>query len=95
MRRFISTAALAAAIACAAGLFGTRAEAMPIAPGVKAPTAATEQVYLSCSRYWNGWRWVQRCVETVPGYGYGYYGPGYGYYGYGPAWGWRRHYGYW
>jgi hypothetical protein len=103
MRRLVSTAALAAAIICAAGLLGTRAEAMPAPTGVKAPAAVAEPVFATCTRFWNGWHWVRRCVENVPQYGYGYYGPGYGYYGpgygyygYGPGWGWRhRYYGYW
>lgn len=96
MRRSIQVVTLAAALAGAATLFAPRADAMPMpAPaGRAAPTVAAEPVYLTCTRYWNGWRWVRRCVEAVPEYGYGYYGPAYGYYGYGYGpgyWGWRRH----
>lgn len=103
MRRLIHVATIAATLAGAATLFIARAEAMPMpaAPGAAAPAVSAEPVYASCTRYWNGWRWVRRCVEAVPEYGYGYYGPGYGYYGdgpryygYGPGyWGWRHRYG--
>jgi len=102
MRRLIHVATITTALAGAAILLAVRAEAMPMpAPAdVAAPTVAAEPVYLTCTRYWNGWRWVRRCVEAVPEYGYGYYGPDYGYYGprygyygYGPGyWGWRRPY---
>jgi len=95
MRRLIHVATIAAALAGAATLFAARAEAvpMPAAAGVGAPAVTAEPVYLTCTRYWNGWRWVRRCVEAVPQYGYGYYGPAYGYYGYGPGyWGWRHRY---
>ncbi len=101
MRRMIQVAAATAVLACAAALPGTRAEAMAI-PGAAAattPAASVERVYLSCTRYWNGWRWVRRCVDAGPGYygpGPGYYGPGPGYYGPGYGYGWRarRFYGY-
>ena len=97
MRRLLFAAAVATALAGAGSLAATRAEAMGL-PGacslVGAATTATEQVYLRCTRVWNGWQWVRRCVDVAPAYGYGggYYGPGYGYYG-----GWRprpRYYGY-
>lgn len=93
MRRFMFAAAALAALASASLATGGRAEAMPLNGGLSAP-AATEQVYLRCTRVWNGWTWVRRCVDVAPAYGYGggYYGPGYGYYG-----GWRprpRYYGY-
>ncbi|MEW6639989.1 MAG: hypothetical protein AB1586_05750 [Pseudomonadota bacterium] len=97
MRRFMFAAAAVAALAGASLMAGSRAEAMPLNSGLTAP-AATEQVYLRCTRVWNGWNWVRRCVDVAPSYGYGYgygpgyYGPGYGYYG-----GWRprpRYYGY-
>ena len=94
MRR-LSHVAIITALAGAATLTATRAEAAPMRPsaGVVAPTVSAEPVYFTCTRYWNGWRWVRRCVEAVPQYGYGYYSPSYGYYGYygyGP--GWRRRY---
>ncbi len=101
MRRLIHAATIATALAGAVTLSAPSAGAMPMpaAPGAAAPAAPAEPVYLSCTRYWNGWRWVRRCVEAVPEYGYGYYGPGYGYYGYGYGgygygpgyYGWRRH----
>ena len=96
MRRFIFAAAAVVTLTSAGTLIGSRAEAMPLAgtghlAGIAAPPA--EQVYLRCTRFWNGWRWVRRCVDVGPGYGGpGYNGPGYGYYG-----GWRgrpRYYGY-
>jgi hypothetical protein len=97
MRRFIYAAAAIAALAGSASLTGTRAEAMalPGAGQVGSAAVSAEQVYLRCTRVWNGWQWVRRCVDVVPGpryYGAPYYGPGYGYYG-----GWRprpRFYGY-
>lgn len=96
MRRSIYAAAVAAAIAGGASLPGSSAQAMPMPSGIAAAPAAAEKVYLSCTRFWNGWRWVRRCAEVGPAPGY--YGPGYGYYGprpyygYGYGYGWRRHY---
>jgi hypothetical protein len=94
MRRFVDVAAMSVAMACAAALPGTPAQAMgmPAGAGPAAP-AAVEQVYLSCTRFWNGWRWVRRCVDAGPTY----YAPppAYGYgYGYGYGWRPRRYYGY-
>ncbi len=91
MRRFIIAAAAVAALAGAASLGSNRAEAMQAASGLTAAPAA-EQVYLRCTRVWNGWRWVRSCVD-VGGYGPGpgYYGPGYGYGGWRPR---PRYYGY-
>ncbi len=96
MRRFIHVAAAVAAMACAGNLIGSRAEAMAMPGGSRlgAPTAAAEQVYLRCTRFWNGWRWVRQCVDVGgPVYysGPGYPAPGYGYYG---GWRPRRYYGY-
>jgi hypothetical protein len=93
MRRLIHVATIAATLAGAATLFVGRAEAVPM-PAAPGAAVSAEPVYATCTRYWNGWRWVRRCVEAVPEYGYGYYGPAYGYYGYGYGpgyWGWRRH----
>lgn len=91
MRRFMLAAAAVAVLASTGSLVGTRAEAMPLAGAGLAGSVTTdaEQVYLRCSRFWNGWRWVRRCVEVGGGPAYGP-GPGYGY-------GWRprpRFYGY-
>jgi hypothetical protein len=97
MRRFILAAAAVAALAGAGTFAGDRAEAMSLpGAGRLTDTPIAEQVYLRCTRVWNGWRWVRNCVDVGPryyGYGPGYgYGPDYGYYG-----GWRprpRYYGY-
>jgi hypothetical protein len=101
MRRYIFAAAAVAALASAGSLVSNRAEAMslPGAGHLAGTATSTEQVYLRCTRAWNGWRWVRSCVDVVPGYGYGGgYGPGYGYGGgYGYYGGWRprpRYYGY-
>jgi hypothetical protein len=97
MRHFILAVATVAALAGAGMLVGSRAEAMPLVnanPLSGSATSPVEKVYVQCTRFWNGWRWIRRCVEAGPpayyGPGAGAYGPGYGYYG------WRRprYYGY-
>ncbi|UTD28835.1 hypothetical protein [Bradyrhizobium sp. WD16] len=93
MRRFILASAAVAALA--AGALGVnRAEAMTL-PGVAKADRAAEQVYVRCTRFWNGYRWVRRCVDVDGGYyGGGYYAPRPRYYAprpyyYGPRpWGW-------
>ena len=97
MRRFIAIAATLAATGLVGSLTSSSAQALTL-PGPSAVSAsATQQVYLSCTRYWNGWRWVRRCVDDGAGYyapGYSYapgYGYGYGYYGWRPR---PRYYGY-
>jgi hypothetical protein len=95
MRRYMFAALAIAALAGAGSLASSRAEAMalPGAGHLAGAAASTEQVYMRCTRYWNGWRWVRSCVDVGPGYyggGY-YYGPGYGYYGWRPR---PRYYGY-
>jgi hypothetical protein len=97
MRRFILAAAAVAALAAASSLSPTPAQAMSL-PGVAKPGSTAEQVYVRCTRFWNGYRWVRRCVEVGGGYGYGYgggyYAPRPRYYAprpyyYGPRpWGW-------
>lgn len=95
MRRFILGIATVATIAGAGMLAGNRAEAMPLvsaSPLSGAAASPVEKVYLQCTRFWNGWHWVRRCVEAGPAY----YGPGVGIYGPAYGYGWRRprYYGY-
>ena len=97
MRRFILASAAVAALAAASALSANRAEAMTLpSAGLAKPDSAAEQVYVRCTRFWNGYRWVRRCVDVDGGYGYGggyYYAPRPRYYAprpyYGPRpWGW-------
>ncbi|MDR3469308.1 MAG: hypothetical protein P4M07_25550 [Xanthobacteraceae bacterium] len=96
MRRLIHVATVTAALAGAATVLAAPAEAMPVQSGAVVSGPVAEPIFMNCTRYWNGWRWVRRCVDVVPEYGYGAYGPAYGYYGYGPyygygyGYGWRR-----
>jgi hypothetical protein len=84
MRRLIFAVTALMALASAASLFSTRAEAMPTTGGLGASVAheLTEQVGLVCRRTWNGYRWVRACYETGPRYYHS--GRGY-YYGGGPS----------
>lgn len=81
MRRLILAAVASMALAGAGSLAGTRAEAMPLAPGLAGASGnQAETVALVCNPVWNGYAWVRTCYRTGPSY-YGprpYYG---GYYG--------------
>jgi len=74
MRRLIlasaAVAALAAGVALTAG--SAQALALPGAAGAAKVESQTDQVYLRCTRFWNGYRWVRRCVEVG---GPAYYAP--------------------
>lgn len=92
MRRFILASAAVAALAAASALGASRAEAMTLpGAGLAKPDSAAEQVYVRCTRFWNGYRWVRRCVDVGGGYYYAprprYYAPRPYYYGPRP-WGW-------
>ncbi len=90
MRRFILAAAAVAAFAAASSLGANPAQAMTL-PGVAKGGSTAEQVYVRCTRFWNGYRWVRRCVDVGGGYYYRprpyYYAPRPYYYGPRP-WGW-------
>jgi hypothetical protein len=70
MRRLILASAAVAALAAGVSLAGPSAEAMslPGAAGAAKVEPMAEKVYVRCTRFWNGYRWVRRCVEVGPSY---------------------------
>jgi hypothetical protein len=73
----LSLAAGAVALALLAPVTGAAAAGMPGAaqlPAAAQDMGAVEQVRTVCRRYWNGYRWRQRCW-WVPGPRYDYWGP--------------------
>ncbi|MGN6570117.1 MAG: hypothetical protein ACTHLO_01730 [Pseudolabrys sp.] len=73
----LSLAAVAVALALLAPVNGAEAAGMPGAaqlPAAAADIGSVEQARTVCRRYWNGYRWRQRCW-WVPGDYNDYWGP--------------------
>jgi hypothetical protein len=78
MRTGLTLSLAAGAVALALLLPAAQASAAPVSGASNLPAAtqgmgSVEQARTVCRRYWNGYRWRQRCW-WVPNYGY--YGPG-------------------
>lgn len=69
MRRLMLAAVAAVTLAGVGSLAGTRAEAMPLAPGLAGVAGnPAETVALVCNPVWNGYAWVRTCYRTGPSY---------------------------